>query len=191
MNAPDLTLVLPGGGELKTYAAFVTFGSPVLRAALPESRGDAAAKTIEIPLNVCEWGFGRAIDELLPEYLRTTTKISKFNPFKKAHRDYLTSLHYICAPHFEKVVNEISIENVTSNFNRDGLLFCAAHPGRLGDGALTSLLSSVTGAADQKVCHELLRLCIGDDEATSALQTVLGRLLFQKLEGQVLISEAK
>ena len=104
MNSADLTLILPGGGKVKTYSTFVTFGSSVLRAAyelLKEGEANSAAvvhREIEIPIHVCFWGFSRAVDELLPDYLRTTAKIGKFNPFKKAHRDYLSSCLLYTSP---------------------------------------------------------------------------------------------
>lgn len=184
MEPPDLTLVLPSGSRVKTYSLFVTFGSPVLRAAC-ELLLEKDSREVVVPLDVSFWGFARAIDELLPDYLRTTAKITKFNPFKKAHRDYLESLRYLCAPHYEQVVQNIPIEEAMCAFNKEGLLFCADNSGRLGDGPLAALFTPDGTIADKAVVHELLRVCVGDEEATAALQTVMGRLLFARLEGHL------
>lgn len=179
----DVTLRLPNGTEVQTFAAFAAFGSPALRALFERAheQGDAV---VNVPLDVSRAGFLLALDELLPVYLRTSRHIEAFNPFKKTHRDFIASVRYLQLPHASSIEESLPVDPHPTQVNRDGVLFINENPGRLTEPALFSIfeLRENTVSFSTPAAVELLRVCSGDDTATRAFMLAAGRAVFLAME---------
>lgn len=186
----DLRIRLPNGEIVESYASIVSVGSHVIGAAC-ELRD--ANETLNLKIDVCADGLRRALDEILPTYLKSSKSYPHFNPFIKSHRDFVKCLHYLCVPGYDATIADMPKESCLFGASRgelegdvvnlrEAFVFIDDHPGPLSSEvelaiarALFNSTSPITPS--DKVLGSVMSRMVSDETAAAVVEKVGGRAL--------------